>query len=138
MKALSTNSNSESSRKTKKQDTPIESPCSENSDTPKEQVKDPLSDDNSIAENVVEPDDDRNDEIENLLEKVSTLSKALATVSEEKSKMEAAFQADRKLAIVRRKIRFYFSFLFLSHLKNDTVGNSYLAWKQQCNWGKVY
>ena len=40
-------------------------------------------------------------EIDSLHEKISTLSQALSTVSAEKSKMEAAFQGDRKLAIVR-------------------------------------
>ena len=40
------------------------------------------------------------EELDQLHEKISTLSKALATVTEEKSKMAAAFQADKKLAIV--------------------------------------
>ena len=50
-----------------------------------------------------------NEEIDNLNEKISTLSKALATVTEEKSKMEAAFQADKKLAIVSRQTTALFS-----------------------------
>ena len=52
-----------------------------------------------------------NEEIENLNEKISTLSKALATVTEEKSKMEAAFQADKKLAIVSRQTMHYLVYL---------------------------
>ena len=44
--------------------------------------------------------EEESDELDQLNEKISTLSKALATVTEEKSKMAAAFQADKKLAIV--------------------------------------
>ena len=44
--------------------------------------------------------EDEMEELDQLNEKLSTLSKALSTVTEEKSKMAAAFQADKKLAIV--------------------------------------
>lgn len=44
--------------------------------------------------------EDGNEGEDSLNQKISTLSKALATLTEEKSKMAAAFQNDRKFAIV--------------------------------------
>ena len=68
-----------------------------------------------ISQSECKPDDceeDEGDESDHLHEKISTLSKALATVTQEKSKMEAAFQTDKKMAIVSdKKMAIVFSFI---------------------------
>ncbi|XP_065061205.1 GRIP and coiled-coil domain-containing protein 1-like [Rhopilema esculentum] len=50
-------------------------------------------------------EENEGDESYHLHEKISTLSKALATVTQEKSKMEAAFQTDKKMAIQEHEKR---------------------------------
>ena len=98
VKALSSKP-TQDGRRRQKQDTTKKYNESQDHDGAEEESQSKGHESPSIDHQSAKNEDD-NDELDQLNEKISTLSKALATVTEEKSKMAAAFQADKKLAIV--------------------------------------
>ena len=101
VKALSSKPSQDGRRK-QKQDTAKKYNESQDHDGTERSFEESFSKDDESAsiDHHSTKNEDENDELDQLSDKISTLSKALATVTEEKSKMAAAFQTDKKLAIV--------------------------------------